>query len=234
MRFLPVFMDVTSGPVALVGAGEHAVNKLRLLLAAHATVRWYPRPHRRRRRDRAGGGRPGQARGRFPRSPVRQSRRRDRGRKRDRRCARRDDFRARPRGRHSGERGRPRRPFHLRVPGDRRSRRRGRGDRHRRSCAGAGAAPARAHRGDRARAHRRSRRADGPLSPPRGRGRAIAAAVLAEGRRRPDRRGGACRPLWCAPRPISCAASTMAAAAIRRARPAPCSWSAPARAIPIC
>lgn len=42
MRFLPVFMDVTSGPVALVGSREHAVNKLRLLLAAHATVRWYP------------------------------------------------------------------------------------------------------------------------------------------------------------------------------------------------
>jgi len=42
MRFLPVFMDVTSGPVALVGSGEHAINKLRLLLAAHATVRWYP------------------------------------------------------------------------------------------------------------------------------------------------------------------------------------------------
>jgi uroporphyrin-III C-methyltransferase/precorrin-2 dehydrogenase/sirohydrochlorin ferrochelatase len=42
MRFLPVFMDVTSGPVALVGSGEHAVNKLRLLLAAHATVRWFP------------------------------------------------------------------------------------------------------------------------------------------------------------------------------------------------
>src|SRR5687768_16631759 len=42
MRFLPVFMDVTSGPVALVGSSEHAVNKLRLLLAARATVRWYP------------------------------------------------------------------------------------------------------------------------------------------------------------------------------------------------
>jgi uroporphyrin-III C-methyltransferase/precorrin-2 dehydrogenase/sirohydrochlorin ferrochelatase len=42
MRFLPVFMDVTSGPVALVGSGEHAINKLRLLLAAHATVRWFP------------------------------------------------------------------------------------------------------------------------------------------------------------------------------------------------
>ena len=42
MRFLPVFLDVTSGPVALVGSGEQAVAKLRLLLAAHATVRWYP------------------------------------------------------------------------------------------------------------------------------------------------------------------------------------------------
>jgi uroporphyrin-III C-methyltransferase/precorrin-2 dehydrogenase/sirohydrochlorin ferrochelatase len=42
MRFLPVFFDVTSGPVALVGCGEQAINKLRLLLAAHATVRWYP------------------------------------------------------------------------------------------------------------------------------------------------------------------------------------------------
>ena len=32
MRFLPVFLDVTSGPVALVGSGEQAVAKLRLLL----------------------------------------------------------------------------------------------------------------------------------------------------------------------------------------------------------
>jgi uroporphyrin-III C-methyltransferase/precorrin-2 dehydrogenase/sirohydrochlorin ferrochelatase len=42
MRFLPIFVDVTSGPVVLVGGGEHALNKLRLLLAAHASVRWYP------------------------------------------------------------------------------------------------------------------------------------------------------------------------------------------------
>lgn len=42
MRFLPIFIDVTSGPVVLVGGGAHALNKLRLLLAAHATVRWYP------------------------------------------------------------------------------------------------------------------------------------------------------------------------------------------------
>ncbi|MGH6767464.1 MAG: siroheme synthase CysG [Xanthobacteraceae bacterium] len=42
MRFLPVFLDATSGPVVLVGAGEHAINKLRLLRAANASVRWYP------------------------------------------------------------------------------------------------------------------------------------------------------------------------------------------------
>ena len=42
MRFLPVFLDVASGPVALVGSGEQATAKLRLLLAAHATVRWFP------------------------------------------------------------------------------------------------------------------------------------------------------------------------------------------------
>src|SRR5688572_4583792 len=42
MRFLPVLLDVTSGPVVLVGSGEQAISKLRLLRAAHATVRWYP------------------------------------------------------------------------------------------------------------------------------------------------------------------------------------------------
>ena len=42
MRFLPVCLDLTSGRVILVGAGELAMSKLRLLLSAHATVRWYP------------------------------------------------------------------------------------------------------------------------------------------------------------------------------------------------
>jgi uroporphyrin-III C-methyltransferase/precorrin-2 dehydrogenase/sirohydrochlorin ferrochelatase len=42
MRFLPVFLDTTSGPVVLVGSSEQALGKLRLLLAAGATVRWYP------------------------------------------------------------------------------------------------------------------------------------------------------------------------------------------------
>jgi uroporphyrin-III C-methyltransferase / precorrin-2 dehydrogenase / sirohydrochlorin ferrochelatase len=41
MRFLPVFLDLASGTVALVGAGPAALNKLRLLRAAGANVRWY-------------------------------------------------------------------------------------------------------------------------------------------------------------------------------------------------
>src|SRR5437879_4722001 len=41
MRFLPVFLDLQTGPVLLVGAGEQARAKLRLLAAAGARVRWY-------------------------------------------------------------------------------------------------------------------------------------------------------------------------------------------------
>ncbi|WP_322515969.1 siroheme synthase CysG [Rhodopseudomonas palustris] len=41
MRFLPVFLDLAAGPVVLVGAGEMARAKLRLLLSAGATIRWY-------------------------------------------------------------------------------------------------------------------------------------------------------------------------------------------------
>jgi uroporphyrin-III C-methyltransferase/precorrin-2 dehydrogenase/sirohydrochlorin ferrochelatase len=41
MRFLPVFLDLASGAVALVGSGPAALNKLRLLRAAGANVRWY-------------------------------------------------------------------------------------------------------------------------------------------------------------------------------------------------
>lgn len=41
MRFLPVFLDLATGPVVLVGAGEMARAKLRLLLGAGASVRWY-------------------------------------------------------------------------------------------------------------------------------------------------------------------------------------------------
>src|ERR1700687_2156514 len=41
MRFLPVFLDLQAGPVLLVGAGELARTKLRLLAAADARVRWY-------------------------------------------------------------------------------------------------------------------------------------------------------------------------------------------------
>src|SRR3981081_602967 len=41
MRFLPVFLDLQTGPVLLVGAGELARAKMRLLTAAGARVRWY-------------------------------------------------------------------------------------------------------------------------------------------------------------------------------------------------
>ena len=41
MRFLPLFLDVRAGTVALIGAGPAAQNKLRLLRAAGADVRWY-------------------------------------------------------------------------------------------------------------------------------------------------------------------------------------------------
>src|ERR1700722_8684426 len=41
MRFLPVFIDLQAGPVLLVGAGDLARAKLRLLAAAGARVRWY-------------------------------------------------------------------------------------------------------------------------------------------------------------------------------------------------
>lgn len=41
MRYLPVFLDLQSGPVLLVGAGDLARAKLRLLASAGARVRWY-------------------------------------------------------------------------------------------------------------------------------------------------------------------------------------------------
>ena len=41
MRFLPLFLDLSAGKVALIGSGPAALNKLRLLRAAGADVRWY-------------------------------------------------------------------------------------------------------------------------------------------------------------------------------------------------
>src|SRR3954454_18731868 len=41
MRFLPVFLDLQSGVVLLVGAGDLVRAKLRLLAAAGARVRWF-------------------------------------------------------------------------------------------------------------------------------------------------------------------------------------------------
>jgi uroporphyrin-III C-methyltransferase / precorrin-2 dehydrogenase / sirohydrochlorin ferrochelatase len=42
MRFLPVFLDLQAGSVVLVGSGDLARAKLRLLAAAGARIRWYP------------------------------------------------------------------------------------------------------------------------------------------------------------------------------------------------
>ena len=42
MRFLPVFLDTSAGAIILVGSGEPALGKLRLLRAAGAHVRWFP------------------------------------------------------------------------------------------------------------------------------------------------------------------------------------------------
>ena len=41
MRFLPIFLDLRSGPVLLVGGGDLVRVKLRLLLSAGASIRWY-------------------------------------------------------------------------------------------------------------------------------------------------------------------------------------------------
>src|SRR5256885_12509259 len=41
MRYLPVFLDLQSGPVLLVGAGDLVRAKLRLLVSAGARVRWH-------------------------------------------------------------------------------------------------------------------------------------------------------------------------------------------------
>ena len=41
MRFLPVFLDLQTGPVLLVGSGDLVRAKLRLLAAAGARIRWF-------------------------------------------------------------------------------------------------------------------------------------------------------------------------------------------------
>src|SRR4051812_25526187 len=41
MRFLPVFLDLRSGVVLLIGAGDLVRAKLRLLVSAGARVRWF-------------------------------------------------------------------------------------------------------------------------------------------------------------------------------------------------
>ncbi len=43
MRFLPVFVDLKAGTIALIGGGAAARSKLSLLRSAGASVRWFPR-----------------------------------------------------------------------------------------------------------------------------------------------------------------------------------------------
>src|SRR3954451_7232040 len=43
MHFLPLFVDLKAGTIALVGGGPAARARLGLLRAAGATVRWFPR-----------------------------------------------------------------------------------------------------------------------------------------------------------------------------------------------
>jgi uroporphyrin-III C-methyltransferase / precorrin-2 dehydrogenase / sirohydrochlorin ferrochelatase len=41
MRFLPLFLDLTSASVASIGSGPAAINKLRFLQSAGASIRWF-------------------------------------------------------------------------------------------------------------------------------------------------------------------------------------------------
>jgi uroporphyrin-III C-methyltransferase / precorrin-2 dehydrogenase / sirohydrochlorin ferrochelatase len=45
MRFLPLFFDLSKGPVILVGEGREALAKLRILKAAGARIRWHVLSH---------------------------------------------------------------------------------------------------------------------------------------------------------------------------------------------
>ena len=203
MRFLPVFLDLQTGPVLLVGAGDLARAKLRLLAAAGARIRWYATDGH---HDVTGLGPDDAARIELAarRSADRRSERRDRDPLRGRRRRRRCDVGARQGGRPARQCDGRSRPFDLHLSRHRRSRRcRGR-DRHRRRLAGGGAPRARAHRGGAAGPDRRSRRLHRPLAQdhPRPHSRIRAAPPLLGARgRRPDRRAGARRPRATRPKP---------------------------------
>ena len=205
MRFLPVFLDLQAGPVLLVGAGDLARAKLRLLAAAGARVRWYATDGdhdlERARRRRCGADRTCRRR-----SAGCRSQRRDCDPLRGRRRTRTGDVGAGQGGRPARQCDGRSRAFHLHFSGHRRSRRcRGR-RRHRRRLAGGGAPRARTHRGGAAGAHRRSRRLYRPLAQdhPRPHSRISAAPPFLGARgRRPDRRAGSGRAQATKPKPRS-------------------------------
>ena len=236
MRFLPVFFDTSAGVFILVGSGEAALAKLRLLRAAGAHVRWFSRDA-----DVAEVMLTASGKGRLEISlgdPLTA----DLSDVVAIVSAAGTEFDAEVAARARAQRipvnvvDRPELSTFI-FPADRRSRR-GRGrDRHRRKLAGAGAAPARADRGHAAGAHRRPCRADRPPSQPfrGGAARAVAAPVLAERHRRPDR---ARRRLPDAParrkRQLVAAHRRDQGASMAAARAKPCFSSAPAPAIPTC
>ena len=197
MRFLPLFLDVRAGTVALIGAGPAAQNKLRLLRAAGADVRWYSDDVDVAEEMLLSSAPPGrlelslsdplQANFREFRMVVAAT-----GTPLDDAVAA-----LRARRQRSRQCGRPAGAVDLHFSGHHRSRRGGRRHRHRRCLAGPGAAPARAHRGAAAGAHRRACGPAAPLS-------------------RPPRR----RPPRC-----PCDASLLGAGG-RRARSAPLWWRA--------
>ena len=195
MRYLPVFLDLQTGPVVLAGSGELALAKLRVLLAAGARIRWYATSGA----HDAHGLEPAQlARIDFAKGDPLTS---DLSGVVAVFCAGAGDVGdcdgaacevARPARQCDGRH----RAFHFHFSGDRRPRRRRGRDRHRRHLARGGAAPAREDRGDGSGAHRRAREVHRPFPQTRScpHSRGLAAPPLLGARdRRSDRRAGAVR-----------------------------------------
>ena len=237
MRFLPLFLDTSAGVFILVGSGEPALAKLRLLRSAGAHVRWFS-GHRRRCGRGADASRARAARDRAsatrcqPTGATSSPSFRAAGDALDQQIA----ARAR-RATHPGQCRRPAGALDLHLSRHRRSRRGGGGDRHRRGFAGAGAAPARADRSVAAGAHRRSCRIDRPLSRALRRGAARRCRRAASGRTSSTVRspqavlaGRAAE----AEAQLAAAIEARAGDTATAARARPCIWSAPVPAIPIC
>ena len=235
MRFLPLFLDLSTATVALIGNSAAATAKLRLLRSAGATVRWYSADIDVSVELLAACLPPAASRSICPIRWRRTSRALPRWcRPMATRATRRSRNARAPATRWSMSSTVPDLSNFI-VPAivDR-------GDVVVAIGTG-GASPVLARRlRERIEAmlparHRRTRRADGPL-PRRLRARAsslaFAAAFLGAGDRRADRRGSSRRPQARGAKPDLRARSS--ARGCRTSPPARCIWSAPARAIPTC